>query len=129
MSDMTTAETPVTNPVDTKGIPPTVRPEAEPYWEGARRGVLMIEHCPKCDLHTFPPIGWCRRCRSFEIEQVEHTGPGRLASYTINRVAWLDGMQVPFALGLVEFDDMPGVRIPSRLRVPFEDLAMDMLLE
>jgi uncharacterized OB-fold protein len=43
-------------------------------------------------------------------------------SYTINRVAWIENMEVPFAIGYVEFDDLPEVRIPCRLRVPFDQL-------
>jgi uncharacterized OB-fold protein len=115
--------------LDVKGIAPTVRPEAQPYWSGAARGVLSVEHCARCDRYTFPPAGWCRECRSDAIEHVDYCGLGHVVSWTINRVPWLDGMRVPFALGYVEFTDLPQVRIPCRLRVPFERLAVGLAVQ
>jgi hypothetical protein len=50
-------------------------------------------------------------------------------SFTINRVSWLEGMQVPFAIGLVGFPTMPGVRVPCRLRVPEELLRIGLEVE
>lgn len=114
---------------DVKGIGPTVRPEAEAHWDGARRGVLVVEHCPTCDRYIFPPAAWCVRCRSADVEHVEFHGRGRVVTYTINRVSWIEGMRVPFALGYVEFDDMPEVRLPCRLRVPFDQLRVGLVVD
>jgi uncharacterized OB-fold protein len=50
------------------------------------------------------------------MTSVEVTGPGRVYSYTVNHQRWLPGLEVPYAIVLVEFDAHPGVRVPGRLR-------------
>jgi uncharacterized protein len=47
---------------------------------------------------------------------VEITGRGRVYSLTVNHQRWLPGLEVPYAIVLVEFADHPGVRVVGRLR-------------
>jgi uncharacterized OB-fold protein len=47
---------------------------------------------------------------------VEITTRGRVYSFTVNYQRWLPGLEVPYAMVLVEFDEHPGVRVFGRLR-------------
>ena len=116
---------------DVMGPPPEVTPESAAFWDAAREGKLVVDHCEKCEGNYFPPRAWCPTCVTGEfIDQChELRGPARLYSFTVNCRAWIPGMQVPFAVGLAHFDDAPGVRIPCRVRTAdLSTLRCDMLL-
>lgn len=112
------------------GIPPAVTEETAAFWEGAKEGRLVVEHCTACGADSFPPRGMCRRCRSREMVPAEITGPGRVYSYTVNYQKWLPDLDVPYTIAIVEFDSHPGVRVAGRLRgcAP-EDVAIGMGVE
>lgn len=115
----------------TVGLAPEITPENVSFWEHARRGELVVDRCTVCGRHHFPPRRWCATChRADTIDPAFHLhGPASLYSYTVNHVSWLDGMEVPFVLGLAELSDAPGVRIPCRVRTSRPDqLAVGMAL-
>jgi hypothetical protein len=60
----------------------------------------------------------------------EVTGSGKVYSFTVNHQRWLPGLDVPYALVLVEFARHPGVRVMGRIRgcAP-EDVAVGMPVE
>jgi uncharacterized OB-fold protein len=111
----------------TTGIPPAVTEETAPFWEAAQEGRLLVERCTGCGAESFPPRGLCRACRARSTAPVEVTGPGVVYSFTVNHQRWLPGLEVPYAVVLVEFPDHPGVRVVGRLRgcAP-EDVAIGM---
>lgn len=114
----------------TTGIPPAVTEEAAPFWDAARDGRLLIEGCSACGAESFPPRGICRRCRSRATSPVEVTGRGVVYSFTVNHQRWLPGLEVPYAVVLVEFPAHPGVRVVGRLRgCPPEDAVVGMEVE
>jgi uncharacterized OB-fold protein len=43
-------------------------------------------------------------------------GLGVVYSFTVNYQRWLPGLEVPYAVVLVEFPGRPGVRVAGRLR-------------
>jgi uncharacterized OB-fold protein len=107
----------MTTPMDaTVGIPPAVTDETEAFWEAARDGRLVVERCASCGAESFPPRGMCRSCRARTMLPAEITGRGRVYSFTVNHQRWLPGLEVPYAIVLVEFPDHPGVRVVGRLR-------------
>jgi uncharacterized protein len=111
----------------TTGIPPAVTEETAPFWEAAQEGRLLVERCTACGAESFPPRGMCRACRGRSTAPVEVTGTGVVYSYTVNHQRWLPGLEVPYAVVLVEFPDHPGVRVVGRLRgCPPEDVAIGM---
>lgn len=114
----------------TTGIPPAVTEETEPFWTAAREGRLLVERCADCGAESFPPRGICRSCRSRATEFGEVTGRGEVYSFTVNHQRWLPGLEVPYAVVLVEFPGHPGVRIAGRLRGrPPEEAAVGMAVE
>lgn len=100
----------------TVGIPPAVTEETAPFWDAAREGRLLVQKCEACEAECFPPRAMCRLCRCRDIRFVEVVGPGQVYSFTVNHQRWLPGLQVPFAIVLVEFAKHPGVRVVGRLR-------------
>ncbi|MGF7236684.1 MAG: Zn-ribbon domain-containing OB-fold protein, partial [Frankia sp.] len=79
---------------------------------------------------SFPPYGICPACRGRRMETVEITGRGRVYSLTVNHQRWMPGLEVPYALVLVEFPDHPGVRVFGRLRgCPPDEAAIGMAVE
>jgi uncharacterized OB-fold protein len=112
------------------GIPPAVTEETEAFWAAAAEGRLLAERCAGCGAESFPPYGVCRACRGRAVEPVEITGTGHVYSYTVNHQRWLPGLEVPYALVLVEFAEHPGVRVFGRVRgcAP-EEVAIGMAVE
>ncbi|ONH30892.1 hypothetical protein BL253_11680 [Pseudofrankia asymbiotica] len=91
---------------------------------------MLVERCADCGAESFPPYGMCRSCRSRVVEHVEITGRGHVYSLTVNYQRWMPGLEVPYALVLVEWADHPGVRVFGRLRgCPPEDAAVGMTVE
>jgi uncharacterized protein len=41
------------------------------------------------------------------------SGAGTIHSFTINRQAWIPDLKVPYAIGVIDLDDQPGVRITA----------------
>jgi uncharacterized OB-fold protein len=114
----------------TLGIPPAVTEETAAFWEAARQGRLLVQHCDACGAESFPPRSICRTCRSRQTSWVEVRGPGRIYSFTINHQRWLPELEVPFALVLVEFAAHPGVRVAGRLRgCPIEAVTIGLTVE
>ena len=100
----------------TTGIPPARTEESDAFWDGAAQGRLLVERCTACGAQSFPARGICRSCRSRATEAVEVTGRGEVYSFTVNHQRWLPGLEVPYAVVLVEFPAHPGVRVPGRIR-------------
>jgi len=100
----------------TIGIPPSVTDETRAFWDAAKHGRLVAQHCKACGAQSFPPRSFCRACRSRDTCLVELRGPGYVYSYTVNYQRWLPTLEVPFVIALVEFEAHPGVRVPGRLR-------------
>ena len=72
--------------------------------------------CADCGLWLQPPLERCRRCAGptgFE----EVAGTGTVYSFIVQRqasvVGYLDA--IPYVVALVELDEQPGLRLPTRL--------------
>ncbi len=57
--------------------------ESRPFWEGCRRGVLMLCLCRACARLCFSPVGRCPACQSTDVQWSEASGRGSLYSYVI----------------------------------------------
>ena len=98
------------------GIPPAVSEETRAFWEAAGEGRLLVERCQACGADSFPPTGMCPRCRARVVSPVEVRSRGRVYSFTVNHQRWMAGLEVPYALVIVEWPEHPGVRVMGRLR-------------
>ena len=102
------------------GLPIPV-PEADglskPYWDGLRRGELLVQRCKACSAWQWGPEWLCHRCHSFDMDWVEVEGRGTLYSWT--RVwhpvhAVLNG-HGPYLIGVVELPHAGNVRMVGNL--------------
>jgi uncharacterized OB-fold protein len=115
-----------------------------PFWEGCRRGELLMQRCAVCARFRFTPRPMCPHCRSFEAEWTRVSGEGSLYSFVICHPPVLPAFaaQAPFAVALVELAEDPGLRmlgnvlgaapeslrIGQKLRVDFEEIADGVVL-
>ncbi len=94
---------------------PAVTAETEAFWTGGADGRLHITACNDCDHRIHPPQLICPKCLSRNVEAKPASGKATIATFTINRQPWMPGLAVPYAVGIVDLDDQPGVRITARI--------------
>ncbi|QSG06578.1 Zn-ribbon domain-containing OB-fold protein [Halapricum desulfuricans] len=82
--------------------------------------------CP--DGHqSMPPRQVCPECGSDDLEEVEIPTSGELLSYNVTYVPTPDfSDDVPFVLGVAEFDD---VRLTGRVQADAEDVEVGSAVE
>jgi hypothetical protein len=90
---------------------PTVVGETKPYWDGCRRGELLLQRCDRCGEHQFYPRGICANCWSNEVRWVRSSGKGTVWTYTVTYQNRTPGFaeELPYVLALVELEE--GVRM------------------
>ena len=91
-------------------IVPGYRDLTRPYWEGARAGRLLVQHCAACDRIWHPPLPCCPHCRrSGDIGWREMSGAGTVYSYTVvthpTHVQFAD--RVPYVVAIVALAEGP----------------------
>ncbi|MCE7795224.1 OB-fold domain-containing protein [Sphingobium sufflavum] len=84
---------------------PLLEPETAFFWTGGANGQLLIQQCAACGTYQHPPLPRCRACHSADVAPVAVSGRGRIATYTVNREAWLPGLKVPFVYAAVELEE------------------------
>lgn len=109
---------------------PTIYPETQFYWDGAKEGKLLLNACKPCgDKAYFPPRPFCPTCGSRDVTVIEASGKGRLYSYIINEMP-APGYEPPFTVAVVMLEE--GVKMVSNLMDLPPDptvLELDMPLE
>lgn len=108
---------------------PVPTPETEHFWEGARRGELLLQRCQACAQTYFPPRPHCPGCGAREVEVFAASGRATLYSYVINHRP-APGFEAPYAIAVVALEEGP--RMMTNLvdveQTP-EALQLDMPLE
>ena len=122
---------------------PKPTPETQPYWDGTKRHVLMIQRCNGCGQHYFYPRPLCPHCFSRDVHWTQVSGRGRLHTYTINyRPPRKFPTQSPVIIAVIELDEGPRLMSnivgadadPAKLRcdapveVVFEDITEEITL-
>lgn len=87
---------------------PRAMPETQPFWDGADKERLIIQHCPDCERHYFPPGPVCPRCTSRNVTWGEISGRATLYSYVIAEASWPQwGVTGPMTIAMVELEEGP----------------------
>jgi uncharacterized protein len=100
------------------GVPPQPVPDVdtEGFWAATADGRLALCRCTACGLWLQPPMERCRRCAAPTAYE-DVAGTGTVYSFIVQRqpsvVGYLDAL--PYVVALVELDEQPGLRLPSRL--------------
>ena len=88
-------------------IVPELDDVTAPYWEGARRGALLLQRCATCSAVWHPPLPSCPRCRGADVDWFPAGGSGTVESCTVIHQAAHRAFadRVPYAV--------VGVRLPE----------------
>ena len=94
---------------------PTPSPEAQRFWESAKKHELWIPYCRSCEKSYWYPRDFCPQCGSRDVEWRRSAGKGRVHTFAIQYRAFHPGWsdEVPYVTALIDLDD--GVRIFSNL--------------
>jgi uncharacterized protein len=103
-----------------------------PYWEGARRGELVVQRCRACQGWQWGPEWICHRCLSFDLAWTPVEPRGRIYSW---ERAWhpvhpaLKG-HGPYVVVLVELPQAGGIRmVGNLLGDPLQDVPIGANVE
>lgn len=102
---------------------PLVDPASAPYWDGARRGRLLIAGCGACGRVHHYPRPFCPHCWSDDVHPVQASGRGRLYTYStvyVNDLAPFSE-RLPYVAAIVELAEGP------RLMTTIEGVSPDQL--
>lgn len=94
---------------------PQITDENGAFWTGGRDGELLINRCTACGYWIHPPTPRCPQCLSDAVAPQAASGRGTVYSYTINRQAWVPGLEVPFVIAMVELDEQRGLRLMTNI--------------
>jgi uncharacterized OB-fold protein len=117
------------------GLPePLFDSQNAPYFDGARRGELLLPKCTTCAQLSAPPVSNCTNCFGTEMEWVPASGNGTVFSYIEYHRAWIPQFApyLPYNVSIIELDEgprlisnvVPGetpVQVGQRVRAVFED--------
>ncbi len=116
-------------------LSPEPQPESAAFWEGLRRGKLVLQRCAACGKVRHYPRPMCDASHSMHTEAFEASGGGALHSWTVAHRAFHPAFEarVPYILGIVDLDEgvrmnapllhvrADALRVGMRLQVTFED--------
>jgi uncharacterized OB-fold protein/acyl dehydratase len=83
------------------------------FWEGAAKGVLLIQRCASCSRLRHPPGPMCPHCHSLEWDTLEASGRGRVYSFVVAHHPAIPPFEYPNLIVLVELEE--GTRLVSNL--------------
>lgn len=86
---------------------PAITHDNEFFWDGVRRGKLLVQRCVKCGELRHPPMPICPDCRSFEWEAVEMSGRGKVYSFVLHRYPRIPPFPSPHPVALIELAEGP----------------------
>jgi uncharacterized OB-fold protein len=92
---------------------PAVTEDTAFFFEGARRGLLLIQRCSSCGTLRHPPRPACAVCRSFDWDTVTASGRGTVYSYVVVHHPQVPAFDYPLPIALVELEE--GTRLVADL--------------
>ena len=94
---------------------PGLTPALAPFFEAARRGVLVVQKCDSCGRFRFPPRGLCPDCLSTAASWTPVSGRGEVFSFNVMHQVYHPGFaaEVPYAVAVVQLEE--GARMVSNV--------------
>jgi uncharacterized OB-fold protein len=97
--------------------PPRPRPAVTAdnafFYEGTKKGQLLIQRCTACGRLRHPPSPACAACRSFDWDTVEASGRGELYSFVVVHHPQVPAFDYPLPIALVALEE--GTRIVANV--------------
>ncbi len=121
---------------------PEITPELRPFFEGSRRGELVVQKCGNCGDLRFPPHRMCSKCLSRESSWTPVSGEGEVYSFIIMHRVYHPAFanQVPYAVAIIKLKegakmlsnvigiDPHAIKCGMPVRVSFERLNDEVTL-
>ncbi len=102
----------MTNHLTTKLLmAPRTMPEAQPYWDAAAEGKLLVKRCRSCNDIHFYPRDICPHCLSDDTEWLQACGIGSVYSFSTMKRPGAEGGE--YTLAFVTLDE--GVTMMTQL--------------
>jgi uncharacterized OB-fold protein len=104
--------------MSTSGSPiplPRRWPDTEFFWTSGADGRLRFLHCVACGRISHPPVNYCRHCASRTLEVRPVSGAARVWSFSVVHQPFVDWIEVPYVLAIVELLEEPDVHLTTRL--------------
>ena len=107
---------------------PAIDPDTKGFWEAAKEGRLVFQHCPKTGEYQHPPRPYMKGC-GFDWEWKQVPGTGTVYSFTVVHPPAHPFFETPYPVVLVQIDEAD-VRIAGEIRgVEPNELAVGMRVE
>ncbi len=101
-----------------------------PFFDGARDGRLMLQHCSACDGWSFPVRERCPHCFAAKLQWRAASGKGTLYTFAIMHQVMNPGFAGAVPYNVSQIDLAEGVRMISNVvGVANSDLRIGMELE
>lgn len=107
-------------------LPDVNEPLTAPFWEAAKRHVLVVQKCNDCGETRYPALELCSNCWSTDQGWQEIEPTGTVYSFVVYHRA-LDPStkdEIPYVIGRVKTDAGPMFTV--RLNVPREEAHVGM---
>jgi uncharacterized OB-fold protein len=90
-------------------IRPTVNEVNRPFWDGCRRGELLLQRCGHCGRLRYPAALVCPDCLSAEAQWQPMSGCGKVLSFVVFHRAYHPAWEakIPYNVALIELDEGP----------------------
>src|SRR5258706_9537102 len=94
---------------------PVADDETRFYWDGLRRGRLLVQRCSGCDRHRFPPMPACPFCGAVDAGVVDVRPSGTVYSWVVVHRPFSGAFadDVPYVVATIELG--AGCRILARV--------------
>src|SRR3954447_5608159 len=101
-----------------------------PFFNGAREGKLLLQHCSGCDRWSFPVRERCPHCFAARLEWRQASGRGTLYTFTVMHQVMNPGFASAAPYNVAQVDLEEGVRMTSNVvGVSNDQLRIGMPLE
>lgn len=101
-----------------------------PFFDGAREGRLMLQHCTACDGWSFPVRERCPHCLAAKLEWRASSGKGKLYTFAIMHQVMNPGFANDVPYNVSQIDLAEGVRMVANITgVPNASLRVGMDLD
>jgi len=90
---------------------------AEPFWDAANEGRLVMQQCKGCSRYRWQPAPLCTFCGDDRYEWSGLSGRGRVTTWTVvtHPVHPAAVSRVPYVVVEVELNEQAGLRMISNL--------------
>jgi len=107
---------------------PSMSADTAFFWEGARRGELLIQRCVACNTLRHPARPMCGACGSLAWDTVRSSGRGEVFSFVVHHHPPVPAFEIPYVVALIQLEE--GTRLVSNvIGIPPEEVRIGLPVE